>query len=245
MSSHVRFTMILTLVLGLLALTLPCAQAQSTVQAGFGGQLAFPQNEFAKQVDLGGGLGGEFLYSPAAGPFGIGLTVNYLIYGSETRREPFSTTIPDVEVDVTTENQIVLAHLLFRVQAKGGPIQPYADGLVGLNYLYTQTRIKSLDWVDDDDDDVASSTNFDDTAFSYGFGGGVMVRVWQGEANSESDNPQKLQVFVDLRGHYMRGGEAEYLKKGSIRRVNGKVLYDISKSTTDLLLFKIGATVAF
>ncbi len=243
MALSARISILLLTILGLMLVTTATVQAQTTVQAGFGGLIAIPQNEFAREVNVGGGLGGEFLYAPGAGPFGIGLVINYLLYGSESRREPFSTTIPDVQVDVTTENQILLAHLLFRIQAKGGPIQPYVDGLAGLNYLYTQTSIKSLRW--DDDENVASSTNFDDTAFSYGFGGGVMVRVWQGETNSETGYPQKMQVMVDLRGHYMRGGEAEYLKKGSIRRVDGKVLYDIKKSTTDLFIVKIGATVAF
>ncbi|HNS73334.1 MAG TPA: hypothetical protein PKI81_08015, partial [bacterium] len=122
------------------------------------------------------------------------------------------------------------------------PIQPYADGVFGFDYLFTETSINDDDWDDWDDhdghDQIASSTNFDDTAMSYGFGGGCKFRVW--EAASEA-----TEVFVDVQGRYLRGGEAEYLKKGSIRRENGKLLFDVSKSKTDLLVFKVGASVQF
>jgi hypothetical protein len=222
------------------------AQAQSGFQAGMGVMIGVPQNEFADHVNTGGGFGGEFLYAPGAGPFALGAAFNFLNYGSETRREPFSTTIPDVEVDVTTTNSIILGHLMLRAQAKSGPIQPYVDGLLGFDYLFTETKIEDDDWDDDDyDDAIASTTNFDDTAFSYGFGGGCMVRVWQGDINKEEGEPKNMQVLVDMRCHYLRGGEAEYLKKGSIRRENNKVHYDVTKSETDLLLVKIGVSVSF
>jgi hypothetical protein len=215
--------------------------AQTGLQGGMGFLVGIPQQDFADQVGTGGGFGGEFLYSPSSSPLALGISLNYLIYGSETRREPFSTTIPDVEVDVTTTNSIVLGHLLLRAQTKEGPIQPYLDGLLGFDYLFTETSIHDDDWDDDDyddDDEIASTTNFDDTAFSWGFGGGCMIPVWENEMGTVS-------VLVDLQGHYLRGGEAEYLKKGSIRRENGKVTYDVSKSETDLLLIKVGASVRF
>jgi len=44
---------------------------------------------------------------------------------------------------------------------------------------------------------------------------------------------------------YIIGGEAEYLKKGSIRRENSKVSYDIIKSKTDLLTAQIGVALEF
>jgi hypothetical protein len=52
-------------------------------------------------------------------------------------------------------------------------------------------------------------------------------------------------VYVDLGARYIFGGEAEYLKEGSVRNVNGRVAYDILKSDTDLLEFQIGVTVRF
>lgn len=228
-----------------LLLTAAAAQAQIGVQAGGGVMIGVPQKEFADQVGTGGGVGAECFYAPGNNPFAIGIAFNYIQYGSETRREPFSTTIPDVQVDVTTSNAILLGHLLLRAQSRSGPIQPYVDGLIGFDYLFTETKIEDDDWDDDDHDGIASTTNFDDTAFSYGFGGGCMFRVWQRQEARDDDDLKNLQVLVDLRAHYLRGGEAEYLKKGSIRRNNGKVSYDVTRSMTDLLLLKVGVAVAF
>jgi len=68
-------------------------------QVGINLSLAIPQGEFADQVDnLGGGLSGEFLIlSPKLkSPIGFGINLGYYIYGMESRREPWSNTIPDV-----------------------------------------------------------------------------------------------------------------------------------------------------
>lgn len=51
--------------------------------------------------------------------------------------------------------------------------------------------------------------------------------------------------MLDLRCRYIDGGEAEYLKKGSIRRVDGKTSYDVMKSRTDMLLFTLGLVLSF
>jgi hypothetical protein len=59
------------------------------------------------------------------------------------------------------------------------------------------------------------------------------------------ENEGITDVFVDVGARYVFGGEAEYLKEGSVRNVNGRVAYDILKSKTDLLVFQIGASVRF
>lgn len=60
-----------------------------------------PQGEFDDNVEnLGFGFSGMFGYHPNASPVMIGGELAFMRYGSETRNEPFSTTIPDVRVDV-------------------------------------------------------------------------------------------------------------------------------------------------
>ncbi len=208
--------------------------------AGAHFMLGFPQGEFKDNLDrIGGGLSAEFLGSLHPTPFKIGASVGFLIYGSETRTEPFSTTIPDVTVDVTTSNNILLVHFLLRAQPAKGVVRPYVDGLLGFNYLFTETKIESRL------QEVAASTNFDDFAFSYGGGGGIMIQVYDGTKKKKTEKFHLAAVLIDARVRYLKGSEAEYLKEGSIRREDTEVIYDVIKSNTDLMTVQIGAMLEF
>ena len=230
-------SLFLCILVTLVAVTQP-AIAKTNFQGGLSFMAGFPQGEFKDNVDENGyGIGGEFLYSPSVSPFGIGVSLGFMNYGEESRREPFSTTIPDVEVEVKTTNNIVLGHLLFRAQVKQGPIRPYAEGLVGFNYLFTETKIEDVD----DEEEIASSTNLDDGVFSYGAGGGVMLRLYTGKTKKA----KTWSILLNLCARYIVGGEAEYLKEGSIKRVNGKVVFDKIQSKTDILTTHLGLAVEF
>lgn len=108
-------------------------QAQE-FDGGINFMLGFPQGGFSQNVDNAGfGIGGYFGVLLPNSPVMLGGDLGFLIYGSESRKEPFSTTIPDVTVDVETSNNIVLGHLFIRIQAPAGAIRPYVDGLFGFN----------------------------------------------------------------------------------------------------------------
>jgi hypothetical protein len=214
---------------------------QSRFYAGGHLTLGLPQNTFKENVeDNGFGLTGYFGYRLPGSPFIIGGTGGFLIYGSETREEPFSTTIPDVMVDVTTTNSIILGHLLFRVQPPAGKVLPYAEGLLGFTYLTTDTRIEDQG----DNEEIATSKNFDDITFSYGIGGGLMIPVYR-PSREKAEKDGLFGVFIDINIRYLRGGEAEYLKEGSIRRSGGVVTFDITESRTDLVTVHLGVSFAF
>ncbi|RJP76857.1 MAG: hypothetical protein C4524_09485 [Candidatus Zixiibacteriota bacterium] len=222
-----------------LILSLP-ASAQRNFQGGLHLMLGFPMGEFGDNVDkVGLGLSGEFLWSPRTAPLSLGLSLAGLMYGSETRREPFSPGIPDVTVEVERNNSIILFHGLVRVMPKSGALRPYAEGLAGFSYLFTQTAVRNLGGFIGGNE-VASSTNLDDLAFSGGAGAGLMIRVYEGQRDRQGQN-----IFIDLRGRYLWGGEAEYLTEGSVSIVNGEVFYDPDRSRTDLLLILLGVTGEF
>src|SRR5690554_621631 len=199
--------------------------------------LAFPQGEFKENIDrLGFGGSLQFLFfdpTPEL-PVSYGINLGYINYGSESRREPFSHTIPDVTVDVDRTNNLVNFHLLFQIIPATGSFRPYAEGLFGGSYLYTETSIKSRDV-----EEVASSTNFDDFAWSYGAGAGFLILL--------SDNVSEGigSLYLNLKARYIFGSEAEYLKEGSVRIENSRVHYDVSKSKTDLLQIHLGVTAYF
>jgi len=199
-----------------------------------------PQEQLEDQIGRNAyGIGGQIFYAPSTSPFAVGLDLCWMNYGVESRREPFSTTIPDVEVDVETWNNVVQAFFVLRGQMPRGPIQLYADALIGLNYLFTETKIQDTGNVVES---VISSTNRDDTAFAYGFGGGVMVPVYTG-MRASGDEDDRFEVSLDAGARYLRGDEAEYLKKGSIRRSDGKVTFDSLESRTDIVRLHVGVAV--
>ncbi|MCA2004835.1 MAG: hypothetical protein LDL01_03475 [Ignavibacterium sp.] len=223
----------IALILSLIPLNQFLAQS-----AGLNLTLAIPQGEFKEKVDnVGFGLSGHinFLAPKPKSPFGIGLNMGYIIYGSESRTEPLSSNIPDVFVNVDRTNSLLNFHLLFTIGLPTGRIRPYAEGLFGGSYIYTTTSVKSQGT----GEEFASSTNFDDWAWSYGAGGGLLVLL-SGDPNTDQNT-----IYLDLKGRYLFGSEAEYLKQGSVRIQNGQVYYDVSRSKTDLLTVHAGVLIYF
>jgi hypothetical protein len=217
--------------------TCPVPIRAQEVQGGLDFLVGFPQGEFKRNINKTGyGIVGNVGWAPEESPFMFGIEVGYMIYGSESRREPFSTTIPDVTVNVNTHNNLVPGHVIARVQPNVGTFRPYVQGMVGMNYLFTNTTIENRGG----GEEVASDVNQSDVTFSYGGGGGIMVSVYTGGENESIQN-----VLIHLGARYVKGGNARYLKEGSIRREAGRVIYDTLESTTDLLTFLIGASVHF
>lgn len=213
----------------------PSELEDARVQVGFQGLVGFPRGEFADNVGLSGGLNGDFKYRLGDTPLRVGAGMSVLIYGQARRRVPFSSTIPDVLVDVTTSSGILTSYGLLRVQPVQGRVRPYADGLIGLNYVFTQTTV-------DLDDDVfadrrrVSTTNFKDFAFAVGGGGGVMFDVvrWEGG-----------RVSLDFGARYVFGGEADYLttRRGvPVRSVDD---LELNRSRTNVIVAVLGGAVEF
>jgi hypothetical protein len=192
-----------------------------------------PHGQFSENITNNGyGGGGQFLIRLGPSPFLIGGDVGGVIYGSESRREPISSTIPNLQVRVRTSNNIFLAHSVLRVQPRKGLVRPYADGLIGLKYLYTSTSISDISG----GEDIASNTDLSDTSLSYGFGGGLHIPLTKGPES---------RVLLDMNVRYLRGSRAEYLKKGSIREENGQAVFDVLSSRTDVIAVQVGVVFRF
>jgi hypothetical protein len=218
------------------------AQDRSVFDAGIGLAIGIPQGDFKINVpELGWGGEGHFGVRVSSHLI-VGGDLGFMIYGSERRREPFSLTIPDVTVDVITSNNIFLGHLLLRIQPESGSVRPYVDGLVGFKYFWTETRIEDEN---DPSEPIASSTNLEDFAFSYGAGFGVAFQLVDGTEKRRETGEGPLGIYLDLRVRYLVGSEADYLKKGSIQRVGTQLIYDVQRSKTDFLVPHIGVSVVF
>ena len=229
---QISFRLALLMVPILWSGSLSSAHAQQ-IQVGLDFTTVVPRGSFSENVTNNGyGVGGQFLVGLGRSPFHLGVDAAFTNYGSDEHEEPLSTTIPEVDIKVRTDNNIILTHLLLRAQPRSGRVRPYADGLIGLKYLFTRTSIRN-----ELDEELASTTNLSDTTFSYGFGGGLQVRL----ANIGSGG----DVSLDTKVRYLRGSQAEYLKRGSIRRENGSVSFDVLSSRTDVLAVQVGVTFRF
>lgn len=239
--------LISVIIIGLLGFTNLKAQE---IQFGLDFQTGVPQGEFSEQLDdrLGFGVGGMFGYRISNTPVMLGVDMGFMNFGTETRREAWSTTIPDATVNVENSYNLFHGDLLLRLIPPETTVRPYLEGLFGFNHFFTQTKIRDRG-SSDPDDTIASDTNFKDTALSYGFGGGLQFRIYSGEGTSSNNNngdgvSMPYRIYIHLSGRYMIGREAEYLREGSIIRENGQVSYDVMQSNTNLLHFKLGISVS-
>lgn len=230
-------TLLVALFASLLLFAAP-AQAQINAEGALTFTVGVPQGDFGDHLDANGyGVNLNAAIGFPGSPILLGIDGGYLIYGHERRNEPFSTTIPDVTVDVVTDNGVASGHVFLRFKPNLPVIQPYADGLFGFKYFLTETRIESEAF---DQNEITRSTNFDDTALSYGFGGGVKINVFTPTGKNGPGG-----VHLDLGARYLIGKEASYLQKGSIRRENGRVTFDVTHSETTMLLFHFGLGLTF
>ena len=233
---HLKIVLAAVLVLAACAVS-----AQPQFQAGGNFSLAYPQKDFKKNIDNAGiGGAGHFAYRFGRSPFLVGASIGFWIYGSNTRSVPFSETIDEVYVDVTTTNSFVMGHLMFRIQPQAGPLRPYIDGLLGLNFLNTSTEISSEDSDWEEDRHIARSNNSNDVASNYGFGGGLMVRVYDAQARGREGGLQA--VFVDLGIRSLKGGKAEYM---TVREEDDEAVFERYKSETDLVTYHLGVSFDF
>jgi len=210
------------------------ASGQVRPEASFGLLVGQPSGDFGDNVsDTGYGVvlaGGIQL---PESPVFLGIELGYLIYGHERRSEAFNADIPDVRVDVVTDNSIFQANVFLRLQPQSGKIRPYVDGVVGFKYLFTETTVQDTEgWVFDR---IADYVNFDDWALAYGIGAGAAIALWEREGASVSEQVQVSGVYLDLGLRYLLGTEAEYLKEGSIQRTGGQVTFTPDRSATDMM----------
>jgi hypothetical protein len=216
--------------------------APAELQVSGGLSLAWPQKDFSQQVNFAWGGGGRAGYGLGGGSAvcpAVFADFNYLNYGRERRVEPFSLTIPDVVVDVLTDNYMLMVSPGFSLGLRKGPVRPYGEVYFGLTYIATRTTIQNHGL---QSEPIASSTNFSDWTYNFGAGGGFQVPLWNGRKKAQIDVGE---VLLDIKVNYIKGGNAEYLRKGSIHRSLGRVEYDTVESPTDMVQARIGVTCRF
>lgn len=196
-----------------------------------------PQGGFAEELDRNSyGLDIVFTYQIPYSPIHIGAGIGYQNYGWK-QRSTYIDGIPEVDLDVRTTNNIITPHLLARIEAPYGFVQPFIEGSMGFNYLYTETSL-----IDDyHEEDIASDVNHDYITTNSGLGGGFKINLYEG---FDEDGDYR-GISLMMKAKYMLGGNASYLREGDLIR-NGNFLdLNIRESRTDLVTFNIGVSFNF
>ena len=163
--THTKTGPVLFAVIILIALGGSTRTRAQDLQLGVDFNTLIPQGEFKQNVKNNGyGVSGNVLIGLGRSPLLVGVDLGFATYGHESRKVPLSGSIPDITVDVDTDNNIFLTHFVLRAQPRHGAVRPYVDGLVGFKYLFTKTTVQS----DSSDEPLASNNNLSDFAFKIG-----------------------------------------------------------------------------
>ncbi|HKK27801.1 MAG TPA: hypothetical protein VKB18_06945 [Gemmatimonadota bacterium] len=200
------------------------------VQARLGAafDLAVPVGEFQEFVDTGAGIRGfGMLALDRAGVFGLRLDASYVVYGHQSRRVPLSPTVPLIDVEVSTDNQIMFGSLGPQMTFPIGPVRPFLRGGVGVSYFATTSKARGTS----SSGDFASTTNQDDLNLALEGGGGLWIHLGGG----------RTPIDLSLEATYVHNGRARYLRKESIvTNPDGSVTLNPIESATNLMTFNVG-----
>jgi len=223
----------LLLGLGLLAAARPAAALEQ--EGGVRFQLASPTGAFGDQVDDPGlGLALHWGVRPRRS-LTVGLGLQAAMYGRETTRQDLPL-VDDFEL--TTTNNLAGGFVFAQWRPLPGAVQPYAEGRLGLEYLWTESKLEDDDWWDHDD--IARETNLDDWATSWSAGGGLLVRLSGGDPEAG-----KPGVLLDFKATYRHGSTAEYLTEGAISIEDDAPVFAVSESATHAMAYEVGVVLTF
>ncbi|MDX1623551.1 MAG: hypothetical protein R3199_06190 [Gemmatimonadota bacterium] len=208
--------------------------------------ISVPLDEFDDNTDTGFGF--QASYVRALHPsraIAIGATGSFLNYGSAERRVALSPTIPDIRADVETNNNMGFLQGLIRLKAPLDVVQPYVQGTAGLGFFATTTTLEDIVT----DEAVISDTNQSDVTYVWGGGGGMQIHVYTSEQTAEMETAgrEPMRVYLDVGAHYLEGGEAEYLREGSLVTDEGRFDLDrrLVESEIELAQVRIGVSFEF
>ena len=222
-----------------------------------------PVGTFGDNVGASFGGGVDFSVRLGDTPVSVGAALEYLRYGTETRRVVVFTGPPEVVSDISTSNNVYWTHALVRVQPRRGRVRPYADGLLGFSYAFTGTVVSTADTGNevfgthavrvhpdgllrisyvhantglDLGHGTESTTHLGDFASSLGVGVGVTVLLVSG---------RDAVLGLNLGVRYLATGDLSYLTKGAIQRDESGATFVPVRSPVNVVSPQIGVTLGF
>ena len=180
-------------------------QQLTRFSVGVSAMLSDPRGDFGHNIGNGFGADGNFVYHiDRAGWLGLRFDGSGFSYGRERKQAPYSQTLGRVRADVTTTNFLGGISIGPELALPKGPIRPYVSAAFSGLFLRTTSSLKGSG---SSDGSVASTTNFKDNTRAGVYGAGVRIPL----RNSG------IHPTLDLGIRYHRGGQASYLREGSIQ----------------------------
>src|SRR5205814_1342178 len=158
-----------------------------------------PGGALGQEASVAGGLALHAIVPAHARVLGLRMEGSWLLYGSETVRIPVARTAGRIERQVTTDNWIPQLGAGPQVTVPIRAARAYVHAFAGLAHLSTDSRL-----VDPTGFRSAASTNYEDTAFSWGGGGGLLLPLHGGG------------TALDLGLRYVRTGTVRFLAEGDL-----------------------------
>ena len=206
------------------------APEPSRIAVGIGLIISEPKEDFDQNVGVGIGAGGA-VNVDLVRPGWLSLRVDggWLRYGHETKTVPFSQTVGGrILVDVSTSNTIISLGIGPEVALPYGPVRPYLHG--GFSGLLFRTT-SSVSGFRSSSEPIASTTNLSDWTSAWVIGSGVRIPLGGRDSLLE----------LDLGARYHRGGEALYLREGSIiDNPDGSITINALRSQTPFVVYAVG-----
>ncbi|HMA54382.1 MAG TPA: hypothetical protein VKT17_07955 [Acidobacteriota bacterium] len=196
----------------------------------------FPTGPFNDHVSQEGvGLGGFYARRLGSSPLLVGADLSFADYG-HTSWVAYLLGVPEIGVD--TKNSIIQGLALLRIQPRTGRVKTFVEGLAGISYLYTATAVGTLD-----DGSTDWETNHHDWTWTAGAGAGLSILLGKSWAADPGESPRR--TFFELKVRYLAGGQADYLKKGSLVFDGSDYVLTPDRSATSVITVQAGFSVVF
>jgi len=194
----------------------------------FGVNLALgaPDGEFARNVDIAGGIDAFAAVNVGRGsPVALRLEGAYLVYGSDHVFVPQSFA-----AQLNTTYSIATVGVGPQITVGQGPLRLYGFGTVGVSYISTYSSFGPDGC---GCNGYNSLTDFSDWAAAFQAGGGVLLRLGR-----------HSPVALDLGARYLYSGFANYVAPGDVQpQTNGDIVVFTSRARPNLTEFHIGVSI--
>ncbi|MDQ6888040.1 MAG: hypothetical protein M3068_12200 [Gemmatimonadota bacterium] len=215
------------------AIDLGRVRPPSRWQGGLQLEGAQSTGEFRRFVSDGYGVGLNLLYQPdRRSALSLRAGVDLLQYGRESRPVCFTGIGCRIALRLATDNNILIAGIGPQLMAPTGQVRPYASGLIGVSYFFTESSLSG----NSDSESFGNTTNYSDAAFAWSAGGGLYVLLRQG----------RHPISLDVGGQYHDNGTVSYLLPGGVRdNPDGSISVTPVRSKANMVIYRIGAGIGF